>query len=455
MTASPTPRPRRLLVIAAALGVTAAGALAAVLPGSDDIAVTAVFADASPLYPGNTVRASGVTVGEVESVDLVDGRAHVRMRLEDSVLPLHTDARATITEQDLLGERFIALEKGSTAAPALDSRTATIPESNTSRTVDLQSILNGVDDPTGTALASLVTTLGEGTNGRGADIAGAVRALEPTMNRAQDLSRLLDDQNELLTRLVDTTEPVLGAIAADDGRALDGLVGSADRSLGVVAHNQAAVKAALERAPATLASAQATLARVAGVADKTTPTLAAMRPVTQNLTDVSGELHRFADAADPALASLQPVLDEGQRLIDEAAPVAEALRPAGQDIRTTAAGGREFVLTGASGPAFGDLMEFVKNWALTTNGYDGLGHYFRVAETAGPKALGQTAAGAVPGGPVAPIPPVPQPTLPNPAPLGPAPEPDHPARTPDAHGSATGMDEEQETSMMDQLLGGG
>lgn len=440
---------RRALVVALTLGAAATTTAVLTNDESDDVELTAVFADASPLYEGNAVKAAGVTVGEIESITLVDGAARVRMRVERSILPLHTDAEAVITEQDLLGERYVALDRGSPSAPLLDSERPVIEQSRTSRTVDLQSILDRVDNPTGTALAALVTTLGEGSSGRGKDIADALKALAPAMRQSGELSTILSDQNELLAHLVDTTEPVLSAMATEDGAALSRLVGSTDRTLTQVAEDRDAVREALERLPGTLAGARQTLARVAGVADNATPVLASMRPVTEDLRAISGELGELSAAADPALASLRPVLEHAQRLIDRAAPVAAALRPAGADLRTAAAGGRRLVDTALSGAALGDLLEFVKNWALITSGYDGLSNYFRVAAISTPTALTTTATGPVPGLDR----PTPGKKPPSPPSLLP---PGLGGVVPDllGNGSATGLSADQENNLLDQLLGG-
>jgi phospholipid/cholesterol/gamma-HCH transport system substrate-binding protein len=443
--------------VAACLVSAAAGGY--VLSRPDDVELVAVFTDAAPLYPGNEVKADGVTVGQIEGIDLVDGKAQVRMEVKRSILPLHADAKATITQQDLLGERYVALERGNPSTPALDPDHLVLSEANTARSVDLQSILNGVDRPTDVALGALITTLGEGADGRGADIAAGIQALRPAMQQTDELSNILSDQNALLAHLVDAAQPVLRAVAVDNGEKIDSFVGSANQMLTTVANNRAATQDTLQRLPATLASAQQTLAHVADVADAATPTLASIRPVTHDLRDISGELREFSDAADPALAALRPVLDRGQKLIDEARPVAQDLRPAGKGIRDTAAGGRRFVGTALSGPALEDLLQFMKNWSLVTNGYDGLSNYFRVSETTTLKALGTTGAGPIPGLPDAPVPGVVAPQLPLPGSLAPAPHPktDHPAPgggSPPNRG-ATGLNEQQENSLMDRMLGGG
>ncbi len=437
------------LLIALGLAVTTTSAAMASAP-PDDQTVTAVFTDASPLVPGNEVRAAGVTVGAVETVSLQNGLAHVTMTLEPSVLPLHTDARATITDKDLLGERFVQLDRGAPSAPVLDDP-AVIPQQQTGRVVDLQEVLNAADDPTSTALAALVTTLGEGVENQGTNVADVVSALAPSMRQTDRLGRLLSDQNVLLNRLVGNVQPVAGALATDRGARLDRLVGSTRSTLGAVAADRAAVETSLRKLPATLVDARRTLSQVAGVADATTPTLEGIRPTTDDLTTLSREITAFSDAADPALVSLPPVLERADKLLEQARPVVADLSPAGPGIESVTRNYRPIAEQAASGHLT-DLMEFIKGWSLSTTGYDAIGHYFRASVQATPKAGGQIAGGPVPVAPDEPVPDLPLPQPSN-APLpGRGPIPDEGPTNPD--NSSTGLSGEQESNMLGQLLGG-
>lgn len=441
------------LAVATAVTVLAGSTLGVALQAgpAEDVSVTALFSDASALVPGNEVKAAGVTVGEIESIELDAGRARVVMTVDSSVLPLHRDAGATITDKDLLGERFIALRRGTPSSPLL-GEPRVIPESQTDRVVDLQSILNAVDDPTGTALAALITTLGEGVSGQGPEIAAGIKALEPALRRADELGRTLGEHNELLAQLVSSAKPVAEAMAADRGEKLDRLVESTERTMAAVAAERKATRDALTRLPGTLASAQRMLARVADVTDDATPMLADMRPITNDLTDISAELHRFANAADPALASLEPVLERGRSLFDEAAPVVRALKPAGSDMVGVAEAGHTLTKQAFSG-RLRNLMEFLRGWSLSTSQYDGLSHYFRAIVPLTPKAAGQSAAGPVPGAPDEPVPSLPLPRAPLPPPLG----SEGNKGTPDVADTGdgvTGLTEDQEDEMLGQLLGG-
>lgn len=457
--------------ILAAVGVLA---LVAVLlsgggegPDDDHVEVTAVFTDASPLLPGNVVKAAGVDVGTVESIEVEDGRAHVSMIIERAALPLHEDVTATITTQDLLGERFVRLDQGSADKPALGDPMV-IPEDQTSRVVDLQDVLNSVDTPTAEGLSALLTESGEALRGHGKDTDAALKALGPAMSQADDLAAVLKDQNKLLGRLVDSAQPVASALGTNDGKHLDELVASATQLLESLATERGALQASLNGLPATLSSARATLAEVAGVADPATRTLRALRPVTGDLNEISDELKRFANAADPALASLPRVLKEAKRLLDNAAPVVSALRPGGKALPDMASAAERLSDVALSGQSLTDLMEFMKGWSLATSDYDAISHYFKAMVPLSPNSLGDTAAGLVPALPDDVLHGLPVPT---------APDLDLPGRDDDGAAaapadssvvgdllngllgspgsqSATGLTSKQEQNLLQQILGG-
>lgn len=439
----------RIAVVVAALAATAT--MSGASPGSPAAAATVVgyFSDASPLDPGSEVRAAGVRVGDVRDITLEGGRARVTLDIDASVLPLHRDARLKIRPVNLLGENYVELDRGSPAQPFLDQQV--VPVEQTDSAVTLQDLFNTFDDPTSTALAAVVSTLGDGMHGNGAEAAAAIAALAPAMQQTGQLGDVLKAQNATLGQLVDRVQPVAQALAADNGASLDQLVGSTEQTLSTVARNKQAMDATLAELPDTLVEARRTLQELNGVAASATPTLQSIRPVTDNLVQISGELRDFADAADPALTSLSPVLDRADQLLQQAAPVVALLRAAGPDLRNTAQGvrplGDQLLDTHLS-----DLMDFVKKWALSTNGRDGLSHYFRGMAFVTPKTLqdlassltqqNTTPAPNAPPQPTAPAPPLPL-SLPQIL----------PGMAPNSPG-ATGITPAQEQSLLGQLLGG-
>lgn len=365
-------KPSRVIALFAAV-VLGIGGWISVARESDKTGrvVVAEFASASPLLEGSDVKVHGVKVGTISSITVDGDKALVAMKVETTALPLHTDATARVRAVSLLGERYLDLDRGTGPAPVLPAG-ARIPVTRTAQNVDLDQVLNTVDQPTGDALAELVGALGDGLDGNGGNGAALVRALGPAMHDTDGLVRILKDQNQLLGNVVDKVEPLAGAIAADDGRRIDGLVTSANDLTRVTTERQRELESTLTELPPTLTDARQVLGDLTGTAQQATPTLAALRPTTDNLTAVSEELKRFSDSADPALASAEPVLDRAKTLLDEARPVTDALRSAGPPLRTVASSGRP-VVTELAGN-FDNVLNFLRYWALTTNGYDGVSH---------------------------------------------------------------------------------
>ncbi len=443
-------------VVLVSTALVAGGAVVWQKQQSAEPTAEAVFNDASPLTAGNLVKSHGVRVGSVQSVTLVHGKAEVTMVLDRSLLPLHTDAHATIRPVSLLGERYIDLDPGSDSAPFM-SHAQVIPVSRTSESVDLDQVLNSLDDPTSTALAALVTTLGEGTQGNGKNVAAALRALTPAMTDAGSLVAVLNQQNALLNKLIDDAAPAARAAADGQGRTFDHLVESARTALATVAANRDAVDSALSELPTTLSKARRTLTALTGAAQATTPDLASITPVTDNLNAISAELHRFADAADPALTSLPPVLDRASALLDQAAPVVRSLRSGTSDLRLAAGSLTRFGLAVVDN--LGGLIDFITGWAMCTSGYDSISHYFRGIADIDANTLKQLVPNLLPG--VAALGGTPAPTSGSGSPQQssqsgiPAPTASQPSTTDQAGGdNATGLTQQQEQSMLGQLLGG-
>ena len=389
----------KLLAGGAALTALALGTTVLVDSGSDnsDQRLVGIFADASPLEPGQDVRLQGVRIGTVKDITLEDGKAHVSMGVDLDSLPLHEDARMTLKPVNLLGEFYVDISPGTDSTPMLTS--GVIPASQTSSIVTIQEVLDTLDDPTSTALAAVITGLGEGLGDAGAETSAALKALGPAMQDASKLGQVLSDQNQVLSALLARTEPVVGALAQRNGQVLDQVVQSTERMLAAVAAEQAAADATLAELPATLVAARRTLSRLAGASGAAVPTLQSLRPVTDNLEELTSELYAFADAADPALASLQPVLERANELMDRAAPVVAQLRAAGPDLAISAS---ELQPLGGEllDRHLQDLMDFVRKWSLSTNGKDALSHYFRGVFHVTPNTLMDLAKSILPEGSV-------------------------------------------------------
>lgn len=445
------PSTLRVLAMIAAVAVSTAGWATMASDPPEGMLLGAEFADASPLITGVDVRIDGVPVGIVTDMTVVPGddgrkRARVSMNLENAALPVHSDATATVRASSLLGERFVDLDRGSGSAPVLAAGRI-LPPSQTGQATDLDQVLNTFDQPTSQALAELLTALGHGIDGNGENLAATLKALGPAMADTGKLTTVLREQNELLGSLVDRVQPVAGALADDRGRTMNRLVSAAARLTGTTSRQHRQLSATIAQLPATLATARRTLGKLASTAEETAPTLKALRPMTDDLTAISSELRKFSSSATRAMAHTEPVLEHAERLLVKARPVAADLRKTAPHVRAVSGHARPVVeaLTGN----IGNVLDFIRNWALTTNGHDGISHYFRAQLVISPEMLeafmpqqpASKPSGAPKPGPLPQLPEVPGGLLEKP--------------TDALGGGVTGLTEQQESDALGFLLGGG
>ncbi len=104
---------------------------------------TARFTDATSVLPGDDVRIAGVMVGKVSDVRIVDRRiAEVEFELDrNRTLPDNTVA--AIKFRNLIGQRYLSLERGEGEPQGVLEPGDTIPLERTRPAVDLTELFNG------------------------------------------------------------------------------------------------------------------------------------------------------------------------------------------------------------------------------------------------------------------------------------------------------------------------
>ncbi len=103
---------------------------------------TARFTDAAALNEGDEVRISGVKVGEVEKISVVDRKiAEVKFNVSERRLP--KSVTATIKYRNLVGQRYVALEQGAGKPGEYLAPGGTIPVERTKPALDLTVLLGG------------------------------------------------------------------------------------------------------------------------------------------------------------------------------------------------------------------------------------------------------------------------------------------------------------------------
>ncbi|MFE6862183.1 MCE family protein [Nocardia sp. NPDC057668] len=177
--------------------------------GGDSDTYRAVFTDASGISAGSKVRIAGVPVGSVDSVRYESDRnAHVEFSINTADRPT-SSTRAVIRYEDLVGNRYLELQRGAdtTVLPA----GATIRPPNTAPALDLDALLGGFHpllralDPV--QVNELSLALLQIFQGR----AGTIGQV---LQRIGSVTGALADRDEVIGRVITNLDNVLNQIAA-------------------------------------------------------------------------------------------------------------------------------------------------------------------------------------------------------------------------------------------------
>lgn len=169
------------LVMVVVLTIASALAFTKELPWGEKYTVQAVFDSSSNIRPSSPVRIAGVNVGKVTEIEHLsqddpqytaqvdaepgeDGAsstpAIVTMELEDSALPLHTDATMKLRPRLFLeGNLFVDLRPGSPNAPEAEDGYV-FPAGQTSIAVQLDQVLTTLQSDVRSNLQTLLRELG-------------------------------------------------------------------------------------------------------------------------------------------------------------------------------------------------------------------------------------------------------------------------------------------------------
>lgn len=196
--------------------------------GSDSYSVTVEFADVLDLVPQSSVKVNQVTVGSVQSIDVVGWTAVVRLRLPRTLV-LPDNAVAELQQTSLLGEKYVSLAApaGQAAVGRLEEGDR-IPLDRSARHPEVEEVLGAMSLLlNGGGVAQLKTIEAE----LGAALHGRTDEFKSVIDELGTFIGGLDDQK------------------ADIVRTIDGL----DRLSGTLSRHQDAIGAALDELPKGLA----------------------------------------------------------------------------------------------------------------------------------------------------------------------------------------------------------
>ncbi|OMC38349.1 mammalian cell entry protein [Mycobacterium sp. IS-2888] len=207
-------------------------------------AYSAEFINISGLRQGQFVRASGVEIGKVDSVELVDGGKRVRVKFNvDRSVPLYQSTTAQIRYLNLIGDRYLELKRGEgEGADRILPPGGFIPVSRTSPALDLDALIGGfkplfraLDPEKVNTIASALITVFQGQGGTINDILDNTAqltnqlgerdqaigeviknlniVLDTTVRHRQQFDQTVNNLEVLITGLKNHADPLAGGTA--------------------------------------------------------------------------------------------------------------------------------------------------------------------------------------------------------------------------------------------------
>jgi phospholipid/cholesterol/gamma-HCH transport system substrate-binding protein len=277
---------------------------------------------------GQAVQISGVRVGQIGGIELVDGAAIATLRIEKRYGHIYPNASVLLRPKTALKDMVAEVDPGTPDAGRALASGALLRTDRTASDINLDEVLASLDQDSRDYLTLLVTDGGDALNGnRGQDLAQVFRRFEPLSRHVAEATRLVARRRARLKRLVGN----LSQLSTE--------LGARDKELATFVRSSAAV---FRRFAAQTDNLQRTVALLPSTLDAGNTALAKVDTLSRTLRSASTNLDPAARALAPALREVGPFFDA------TTAPIRDSIRPLTREARPT---------TRALIPATGRLAE--------------------------------------------------------------------------------------------------
>ncbi len=198
-----------IFVTVCVLGMAGLVAVFAQLRFDAESTYRAEFNNVSGLKNGDFVRMAGVEVGKVKSIKVQPNAVVlVEFSVNQGAVAMTEGTRAAVRYDNLIGDRFLAVEEGAGGIRKLESG-ETIPLSRTDSALDLDALIGGFRplfralDPD--QVNALSGQLIQALQGQGATIGSF-------LNQTATLTNTLADRDQLIGEVIDNLNAVLGSL---------------------------------------------------------------------------------------------------------------------------------------------------------------------------------------------------------------------------------------------------
>ena len=287
----------------------------------------AAFATGQAVTPGQgqTVRVSGVRIGDISKVALENGRAIITMDIEPEHEGLvRENWNALLRPKTGLKDMFIELFPGKEDAPPAKEGFV-LPIANTLPDVNPDEILSGLDEDVRDHVRLLLSGASRGLEDRGDDLAEVLRRYEPTHRNLARVSSAVKVRKRELRRLVTSLAEFNEELAGRDDDLAE-VIGESAKVFRALASERDAVQGTVAELPDALRATRLALEEADRLAN-------VIEPATERLENVPEALTRANRATTPFAREATPLLrDDIRPFVREARPLVRQLTPAARDL---------------------------------------------------------------------------------------------------------------------------
>jgi phospholipid/cholesterol/gamma-HCH transport system substrate-binding protein len=301
------------------------------LVGEEFAHITGDFTTAQAVTPGQgqAVVVAGIQIGKVTAVNLEDGHAVVGMDIEPKYLELiHPDATLLLRPKTNLNDMVVEIDPGSGSGHIEDGHN--FPLSRTEPNVNLDAFLATLDADTRQYIQLLVAGGAQGIGGRGRQLSGALRRIQPFAHYTADLNRAIAKRRLAVARAIHDFSLLTTELGRHDSQ-LERFVTSSKAALGNFANQQQSIEQMLVEFPSALSAAHAAFASANDFSLAARPALLGLIPQAQALKPALQANARFFEQ------TLAPIRDQVRPFTREVRPVLvhanEASAPFAKSVR--------------------------------------------------------------------------------------------------------------------------
>lgn len=182
----------------------------------DRFTLLARFPDTAGLEPGDPVRVAGITVGQVDGVELAGTAVVARLEV-DAGVELSADTTAAVVVETLLGQKYVRLTTGDEWSRTLDDGDVIENGRTPTEVLDLQNVgtklLEEIDAAAFDGVLDRLAAVTEGKRDQVVRIVDGLNRLTGEVNRRKaEVGRLLDSAATLSSTLAERDDELVAAI---------------------------------------------------------------------------------------------------------------------------------------------------------------------------------------------------------------------------------------------------